>query len=182
MESKWLRYKYERRFDAFVWDACTWTTCDIKLDVDNTKSYLHICRYRHILLGLLFRTYAAICIFIYLPVCLCFIAFIVSHFPLQSHSCRVRMNLPRNHPRIKLGQLSYNEHMKDWNGSLLEASLTLYINACAHKFSGLFPRYPSFFVSTHLQVWSDARHAEHPLSLEWNATLNTTAIDLSLEQ
>jgi hypothetical protein len=53
-------------------------------------------------------------------------------------------NLPRNHPRIKLGQLSYNEHMKDWNGSLLEASLTLYINACAHKFSGLFPRYPSF--------------------------------------
>lgn len=40
MEPKWLRYKCERRFDAFVWDACTWTTCDIKLDVDNTKSYV----------------------------------------------------------------------------------------------------------------------------------------------
>lgn len=41
-------------------------------------------------------------------------------------------NLPRTYPRIELGQLSYkHEHMKDWNGFLLEAGLALYINARA---------------------------------------------------
>lgn len=99
----------------------------------NTKSY------QHILLGLYFG-HMPIYLYIYFAC-----AFIVSHFPLQCHGYRVCMlNLPRNHPRIKLGQLSYNEHMKDWNEFLLEASLALYINACAHKFSGLFLGYPSF--------------------------------------
>jgi hypothetical protein len=81
------------------------------------------------------------------------------------------LNLPRNHPRIKLGQLSYNEHMKGWNGPLLlEASLALYINACAHKVSGLFLGYSSFLsllifkyglmpvMPTNPSVWSGMQH------------------------
>lgn len=38
----------------------------------------------------------------------------------------------------------------------------------------IIPWIPLSFVSTHLQVWSDARHADQPLGLDWNATLDTT--------
>lgn len=38
------------------------------------------------------------------------------------------------------------------------------------------------FVSTHRQVWSDARHADQPLGLEWNATLDIIGHNLSFEQ
>lgn len=50
------------------------------------------------------------------------------------------------------------------------------------RFSGSFLGYPSLFVSTHHQVWSDARHADQPLGLEWNATLVTIGDNPSFEK